>query len=119
VAAVRGRGQPPCGGTTPTFIALQALTDGVYDEERCCFTDPAGRPKDYAPTDHLESPSYARLTPDDLFDILAERELGWDERAMTGVAFHLVSALAAAGRLGATAIAETQAEAGPGQAPAR
>lgn len=100
-----------CGGTTHTFMALQALTDGVYDEERCCFSDPEGRLKYYAATDHLESPSYARLTPDDLFDILAGRELGWDERTMTGVAFHMVSALAAAGRLGATAITATQAEA--------
>jgi hypothetical protein len=30
---------------------------------------------------------------------------------MTGVAFHMVSALAAAGRVGATAIGETPAEA--------
>ncbi len=100
-----------CGGTTHTFMALQALTDGIYDVERGLFTDPEGRPKHYAATDHLESPRYARLTPEDLFDILAERGLGWDERAMTGVAFHMVSALAAAGRVGATAIGETPAEA--------
>lgn len=100
-----------CGGTTHTFMALQALTDGVYDVEPGLFTDPEGRPKHYAATDHLESPSYSRLTPEDLFDILAERGLGWDERAMTGVAFHMVSALAAAGRVGATAIGETPAEA--------
>jgi PGM1 C-terminal domain len=100
-----------CGGTTHTFMALQALTDGIYDEERCVFTDPDGRERHYVATDHLESPSYARLTPDDLFDILADRELGWDERSMTGVAFHMVSALAAAGRLGATAIGGTPADA--------
>lgn len=100
-----------CGGTTHTFMALQALTDGIYDVERGLFTDPEGRPKHYAATDHLESPHYARLTPEDLFDILAERGLGWEERAMTGVAFHMVSALAAAGRVGATAIGETPAEA--------
>ncbi len=100
-----------CGGTTHTFMALQALTDGIYDEERCRFTDPDGRERHYVATDHVESPSYARLTPDDLFDILAERELGWDERTMAGVAFHMVSAVAPAGRLGVTAIAATQTEA--------
>jgi hypothetical protein len=97
-----------CGGTTHTFMALQALTDGHYDAKRGDFTDSEGRPLYYTATDHLESPHYARLTPDDLFDIVAERGLGWDEQTMSGVAFHMVSAIATAGRVGATAIASTR-----------
>lgn len=100
-----------CGGTTPTFIALQALTDGVYDPEAGEFTGPDGRAKYYTATDHLESPGYARLTPDDLFDVIDEHGLRWDERSQTGIAFHMASAVAVAGRVGATAIGDSPAEA--------
>lgn len=99
------------GGTTHTFMALQALTDGVYDAGSGVFTDAGGRPRHYTATDHLQAPEYARLTPHDLFDILDERGIGWDEESATGVAFHMVSALAVAGRIGSTAIAETPAAA--------
>lgn len=96
------------GGTTHTFMALQALTDGVYDAATGVFADHEGRPRFYTATDHLESPAYARLTPPDFFDVLHERRLGWHEETMTGVAFHMVSALAVAGRVGATAVGETR-----------
>jgi PGM1 C-terminal domain len=99
------------GGTTHPFVALQALTDGHYDERRCVFTDPEGRPKYYTATDHLEAPAYGHLTPDDLFEIIEERDLGWNQQAMTGLAFHMISALAPAGRVGATAIADTPGDA--------
>jgi hypothetical protein len=96
-----------CGGTTHPFMALQTLTDGEFDSSTGEFIDARGRPKYYTASDHLEDPSYARLTPDDLFDILAERRIGWDDRTMTGVAVHMASALAVSGRAGATAIAST------------
>ena len=97
-----------CGGTTHTFMALQTLTDGVYDEEEAVFETALG-PRYYTATDHLESPDYARLTPHDLFDIVEDRAIGWDESTLTGVAYHMVSGLAVAGRVGATAIAATPA----------
>jgi hypothetical protein len=99
------------GGTTHTFMALQALTDGVFDAEAGVFLDASGRPRYYTATDHLENPAYASLTPDDLFDILTERHIGWDDRTMTGVAVHMASAIAVAGRTGATAIAGTHGHA--------
>ena len=95
------------GGTTHTFMALQTLTGGVFDPDTGEFRDVHDRPRHYTATDHLENPAYASLTPDDLFDILAERHIGWDERTMTGVAMHMASAIAVAGRTGATAIAST------------
>jgi hypothetical protein len=95
------------GGTTHPFMALQTLTDGLFDAEVGTFTDPNGRRKFYTASDHLEDPAFSRLTPDDLFDILAERRIGWDDHTMTGVAIHMASALAVAGRVGATAIAST------------
>lgn len=100
-----------CGGTTHTFMALQALTDGTYDAARGVFVDARGQEKFYVATDHLESPAYRRLTPDDLFDIVREHGLDWDARTMTGIAFHMVSAIAPAGRVGATAIGDTRAQA--------
>jgi hypothetical protein len=63
-----------------------------------------GRPRQPAPAREREPRLLAQRG-------VAERELGWDERTMTWVAFHMVSALVAAGRFAATAIAATQAEA--------
>lgn len=42
---------------------------------------------------------------------LAESKLRWDEREMKGVAFHLVSAIASAGRTGVTVIGDSAKEA--------
>jgi len=96
-----------CGGTTHPFFALQALTDGVYDPLAGEYRTRMGDLKHYAATDHLDSPAYQSLTPDDLLDVVAERELGWDAERETGVVLHMVSALAVAGRIGLTAIGDT------------
>jgi hypothetical protein len=95
------------GGTTHPFFVLQSLTDGVYDPLAGEYRTRMGDLKRYAATDHLEGPGYAALTPDDLLDLVAERGVGWDGERETGVALHLVSALAAAGRIGLTAIGDT------------
>jgi hypothetical protein len=100
-----------CGGTTHPFFALQALTDGVYDPLAGEYRTRLGDVKHYAATDHLDSPAYRSLTPDDLLDVVAERSLGWDHERETGVALHMVSALAVAGRIGLTAIGDTLEEA--------
>jgi hypothetical protein len=96
-----------CGGTTHPFFALQALTDGIYDPLAGEYRTRLGDLKYYAATDHLDSPDYEALTPDDLLDVVAERGLGWDRERETGVALHMVSALAVAGRIGLTAIGDT------------
>jgi hypothetical protein len=100
-----------CGGTTHPFFALQALTDGVYDPLAGEYRTRIGDLKHYAATDHLDSPAYRTLTPDDLLDVVAERGLGWDAERETGVVLHMVSALAVAGRIGLTAIGDTLEEA--------
>ena len=100
-----------CGGTTHPFFALQALTDGVYDPLAGEYRTRLGDLKHYAATDHLDSPAYQSLTPDDLLDVVAERGLGWDHESETGVVLHMVSALAVAGRIGLTAIGNTLEEA--------
>jgi hypothetical protein len=119
-AAVRGEdGWSPyaleinlrCGGTTHPLFALTSLTDGVYDPLAGEWRTRLGDLKHYAATDHLDSPAYTSLTPDDLLDVVAERELGWDGETETGVVLHMVSALAVVGRIGLTAIGDTLEEA--------
>ena len=100
-----------CGGTTHPFMAISTLTDGVYDPLAGEFRTRLGDVKHYVATDHLDAPAYAALTPDDLLDVVAERSLGWDAEREAGVALHMVSALAVAGRIGLTAIGDTLSEA--------
>jgi len=98
------------GGTTHPNLTLLSLTDGDYFPEDGEFRTPDGHTKHYVASDHVEAEGYERLTPDDLLD-LAQGELRWDEEAMSGVVFHMVSAIAAAGRTGVTVIGDTAAEA--------
>ena len=100
-----------CGGTTHPLFALTTLTDGVYDPLSAEYRTRYGNIKHYAATDHLDSPAYQSLTPDDLLDVVAERKLGWDSERETGVVLHMISAIAVAGRIGVTAIGDTLDEA--------
>jgi len=94
------------GGTTHPALTLLALTGGDYDETSGQFVTRTG-PKHYFATDYLQRPEYAALTPDDVLDLIADSNLAWNSDSQTGVALHMVSAVAVAGRLGATAIANS------------
>jgi D-alanine-D-alanine ligase-like ATP-grasp enzyme len=94
------------GGTTHSMMALTALTDGTYEPLSGEYRTRMGDLKRYAATDHLDSPAYRSLTPDDLLDVVKDRGLGWDAETEAGVVLHMVSALAVAGRIGLTAIAD-------------
>src|SRR5438105_7426458 len=59
------------GGTTHPFLTLQFLTDGAYDPGTGIFTAPNGQQKFFVASDHVESPSYRTLTPDDLLNIFS------------------------------------------------
>jgi hypothetical protein len=100
-----------CGGTTHPLFALTSLTDGAYDPLAGEWRTRLGDIKHYAATDYLDSPAYRSLTPDDLLDVVAERDLGWDGEREVGVVLHMVSALAVAGRIGLTAVGDTLEEA--------
>jgi hypothetical protein len=99
------------GGTTHPVLTLQALTDGEYDEQTGVFVAADGREKHYVATDDLESEAYRTLTPDDALDIAEAEHIGWDDERQTGVALHMVSAIAVAGRIGLTAIGDSPQEA--------
>src|SRR6266478_4102120 len=92
------------GGTTHPFLTLQFLTDGRYDPETAIFTAPNGQQKFFVASDHVESPRYRTLTPDDLFDIVVRHNLHFDQTRQTGVVFHMMSALGELGRTGLTAV---------------
>ncbi len=99
------------GGTTHPFLTLQFLTDGTYDPEAAIFTAPNGKQKFFVASDHVESPLYRTLTPDDLFDIVVRHGLHFGQTRQTGVVFHMMSALGELGRMGLTAVGNSDEEA--------
>src|SRR5216117_3599674 len=99
------------GGTTHPFLTLQFLTDGRYDPETAIFTAPNGRQKFFVASDHVESPRYRTLTPDDLFDIVVRHNLHFGQTRQTGVVFHMMIALGELGRTGLTAVGNSHEEA--------
>src|SRR5438045_1538972 len=99
------------GGTTHPFLTLQFLTDGTYDLDTAIFTAPNGRQKFFVASDHVESPQYRTLTPDDLFDIVVRHNLHFGQTRQTVVLFHMMSALGELGRMGLTAVGNSHEEA--------
>jgi hypothetical protein len=99
------------GGTTHPFLTLQFLTDGTYDAETGIFTAPGGQQKFFVASDHVESPQYRTLTPDDLFDIVVRHHLHFNQTRQTGVVFHMMSALGELGRTGLTAVGNSHEDA--------
>jgi hypothetical protein len=99
------------GGTTHPFLTLQFLTDGTYNAETAIFTAPSGQQKFFVASDHVESPLYRTLTPDDLFDIVVRHNLHFDQTRQTGVVFHMMSALGELGRTGLTAVGNSHEDA--------
>ena len=99
------------GGTTHPFLTLQFLTDGAYAPETAIFTAPNGQQKFFVASDHVESPLYRSLTPDDLFDIVVRHDLHFNQTRQTGVVFHMMSALGEMGRTGLTAVGNSHEEA--------
>jgi hypothetical protein len=99
------------GGTTHPFLTLQFLTDGKYDPETAIFTAPNGQQKFFVASDHVESPAYRTLTPDDLFDIVVRHNLHFGQTRQTGVVFHMMSALGELGRTGLTAVGNSHEDA--------
>jgi len=102
---------PRKGGTTHPFLTLQFRTDGRYDGERGVFVTPGGTPKHLVATDHLEDDRLKVLTVADLFDVVVQNGLHFDQSRRTGVVFHMISCLTECGRIGMTAVGDTPEEA--------
>jgi hypothetical protein len=99
------------GGTTHPFLTLQFLTDGSYDGERGVFLTPSGSAKYLVATDHFEDDRLKALTVTDLFDIVVNEGLHFDQARRTGVVFHMINCLTECGRVGLTAVGDDPADA--------
>lgn len=99
------------GGTTHPFLTLQFLTDGSYDGRRGVFLTPSGSPKFLVATDHLEDDRLRGLTVEDLFDIVVNNGLHFDQARRSGVVFHMISCLTECGRIGMTAVGDSPEDA--------
>ena len=120
---LRGRPARTAGGTrtrsrSTSAAAARRIPSWRSRRSRTGIYDPAAGSSDAARRHQAlrrdrpsRAPAYQALTPDDLLDVVAERSLGWDAERETGVALHMVSALAVAGRIGLTAIGDSPAEA--------
>jgi hypothetical protein len=94
------------GGTTHPFLTLQFLTDGSYDGAHGLFLTPTGSSKCLVATDHFEDERLKALTVTDLFDIVVNHGLHFDQSRRTGVVFHMISCLTECGRVGLTAVGD-------------
>jgi hypothetical protein len=99
------------GGTTHPFLTLQFLCGGDYDGQRGVFLTPEGLSKYLVATDHLEDDRLKVLTVADLFDVVVQNGLHFDQSRRTGVVFHMISCLTECGRIGMTAVGDTPEEA--------
>ena len=99
------------GGTTPPFHALEFLTGGRLDPGTGLFRSVDGKAKYYSATDNLKSPAYRGLLPEDLFEIVARRRLGFRHADGSGALFHMIGALSQYGKIGMTCIADSPAAA--------
>jgi hypothetical protein len=95
------------GGTTHPFLTLQFLTDGVYDSGRSVFIAPDGVEKHYVASDHVEIEGLEVLRPQDLLDLALLHDLHFDQTRMTGVVFHMLSAMPTHGFVGLTCIEDS------------
>ncbi|MGB5334991.1 MAG: peptide ligase PGM1-related protein, partial [Woeseiaceae bacterium] len=99
------------GGTTPPYHALEFLTEGALDEDSGLFLAPDGKAKYYKATDNFKSPAYRGLLPEDLFEIIWNRGIGFKHSTGTGVLFYMIGALSQYGKVGMTCIGNSPEEA--------
>lgn len=99
------------GGTTPPYHALEFLTEGALDASSGLFIAPDGKAKYYKATDNFKSPAYRGLLPEDLFEIIWNRGIGFKHSTGTGVLFYMIGALSQYGKLGLTCIGNSPEEA--------
>jgi len=99
------------GGTTHPFMTLKLITEGKYDHETGLFCNQQGEPKYYVATDNLQNDAYKGLLPHDLIDIIAQQHLHFNSTTETGSIFHLAGCLSEFGKVGATCVGNSPAEA--------
>ncbi len=99
------------GGATHPLLAVRFLTGGTLDPRTGLFVSPAGNPKFYRCTDHLSSPRWRGLLPDDLIEALTLERLTYTPRGESGALFYMLGAISELGRVGVVAIGNSRAQA--------
>ncbi len=99
------------GGTTHPFLTLQFLTDGTYDPDTAVFVAPDGVERHYVASDHVEIEGLQIFRPQDLLDLALLHDIHFDQTRLTGVVFHMLSAMPTHGIVGVTCIENSAAEA--------
>lgn len=98
------------GGTTHPFWMTRLATGGEYHVESGELL--AGdRPKCYVATDNLKSEHLVGLSTGRVIDAVDRAGLGYDPATRAGATLHLVGAVPRFGKLGATCIAPSPAQA--------
>jgi len=98
------------GGTTHPFWMARMATGGTYDVARGSLVA-GGRAKSYVATDNFKSASLIGRSPASVIDAVDDAGLGFDAATATGTTLHLLGAVPGYGKLGATCIADSPAEA--------
>jgi hypothetical protein len=99
------------GGSTHPLLAVRFLSEGALDPETGLFVTPSGRTKYYRATDHLRSPAYRGLVPEDVIEIATMNGLNYSPQADAGTLFYMLGALSEHGRVGMVAIGSSREEA--------
>jgi PGM1 C-terminal domain len=99
------------GGTTHPFLTLQFLTDGTYQPEEAVFVAPDGVDKHYVASDHVQIEGLEVFRPQDLLDLTMAHGIRFDQDRLTGVVFHMLSAMPTHGFVGVTCIENSAVEA--------
>lgn len=98
------------GGTTHPFWMTRLATGGDYDVASGSLVA-GGTAKAYVATDNFKSPSLVGRSPASVIASIDEAGLGFDTETATGTTLHLLGSVPGYGKLGATCIADTPAEA--------
>jgi hypothetical protein len=99
------------GGTTHPYATLAHLTGGKYDADNATFVTPAGEPRHYVATDHLEFEELRALGCSGVLSLTRTASLKFDRMRRCGPVFHMLSSIDELGRTGFTAIADNAASA--------
>lgn len=99
------------GGSTHPLLAVRFLCEGALDPATGLFVTLTGRTKHYRATDHLRSPAYRGLVPEDVIEMATMNGLSYSPHTEVGTLFYMLGALSEHGRVGMVAIGNSREEA--------
>lgn len=96
------------GGTSHPMIFAKYLTNAELTPDGLLLACD-GQFKYYIATDNVSNDIYTGLTPEDFIDFInTHAELQFDEESLSGVVFHLISAISVYGKFGFVAIGNSR-----------